>query len=253
METGPSARNGSTRRGRTPTCPGGPAGPVRRRRTSRRPHPGRRPRCWRHNSTTRTHCGRSPNGSATGPCGPQHGPPCGVDTTCSPTWPQPSTEPHTVYSPRRNPDGGTDSPRCFGPWWTHRLIELLGGPATAPVPARCSTSGCGVRAAHRARQTRRCGSDTAPTASGPRMRLRTGHGGRLRRGRVHRFLVDGPSLRGDTAAARTVGSTDVVRFGRDLEVTYRVWSPRPATRPQCLSRLPHLGPRSRASSPARHR
>jgi 1,4-alpha-glucan branching enzyme len=43
---------------------------------------------------------------------------------------------------------------------------------------------------------------------------------------VERFLVDGPSLRGDTAAARTVGSSDVVCFGRDLAVTYRVWSPK---------------------------
>jgi 1,4-alpha-glucan branching enzyme len=43
---------------------------------------------------------------------------------------------------------------------------------------------------------------------------------------VRRFLVDGPSLRGDTSAARTVGSSDVVCFGRDLEVTYRVWSPK---------------------------
>jgi 1,4-alpha-glucan branching enzyme len=43
---------------------------------------------------------------------------------------------------------------------------------------------------------------------------------------VRRFLVDGPSLRGDTSAARPVGSSDVVAFGRDLEVTYRVWSPR---------------------------
>jgi 1,4-alpha-glucan branching enzyme len=43
---------------------------------------------------------------------------------------------------------------------------------------------------------------------------------------VRRFLVDGPSLRGDTSAARTVGSSDVVCFGRDLPVTYRVWSPR---------------------------
>ena len=43
---------------------------------------------------------------------------------------------------------------------------------------------------------------------------------------VRRFLVDGPSLRGDTAAARTVGESDVVCFGRDLEVTYRVWSPK---------------------------
>lgn len=42
---------------------------------------------------------------------------------------------------------------------------------------------------------------------------------------VQHFLVDGPSLRGDTAAARTVGSSDVVCFGRDLDVTYRVWSP----------------------------
>jgi 1,4-alpha-glucan branching enzyme len=43
---------------------------------------------------------------------------------------------------------------------------------------------------------------------------------------VRRFLVDGPALHGDTATARTVGATDVVCFGRDLEVTYRVWSPR---------------------------
>jgi 1,4-alpha-glucan branching enzyme len=43
---------------------------------------------------------------------------------------------------------------------------------------------------------------------------------------VRRFLVDGPALRGDTELARTVGDSDVVAFGRDLEVTYRVWSPR---------------------------
>jgi 1,4-alpha-glucan branching enzyme len=43
---------------------------------------------------------------------------------------------------------------------------------------------------------------------------------------VRRFLVDGPALRGDTALARPVGTSDVLAFGRDLEVTYRVWSPR---------------------------
>lgn len=43
---------------------------------------------------------------------------------------------------------------------------------------------------------------------------------------VRRFMVDGPALRGDTSAARTVGSSDVVCFGRDLEVSYRVWSPK---------------------------
>jgi 1,4-alpha-glucan branching enzyme len=43
---------------------------------------------------------------------------------------------------------------------------------------------------------------------------------------VRRFLVDGPALRGDTAAARPVGDSGVLCFGRDLEVTYRVWSPK---------------------------
>jgi 1,4-alpha-glucan branching enzyme len=43
---------------------------------------------------------------------------------------------------------------------------------------------------------------------------------------VRRFLVDGPALRGDTAFARPVGTSDVVCVGRDLEITYRVWSPR---------------------------
>ena len=43
---------------------------------------------------------------------------------------------------------------------------------------------------------------------------------------VRRFMVDGPSLRGDTSAARPIGDTGVVAFGRDLDVTYRVWSPK---------------------------
>jgi 1,4-alpha-glucan branching enzyme len=43
---------------------------------------------------------------------------------------------------------------------------------------------------------------------------------------VRRFLVDGPTFHGDTAAAHPVGDTGVLAFGRDLDVTYRVWSPR---------------------------
>lgn len=43
---------------------------------------------------------------------------------------------------------------------------------------------------------------------------------------VRRFLVDGPALRGRTSAAHPVGGSDVVAFARDLEVTYRVWSPK---------------------------
>jgi len=46
---------------------------------------------------------------------------------------------------------------------------------------------------------------------------------------VRHFLVDGPTLQGadgTTAEAVTVGDSDVVAFARDLEVTYRVWSPK---------------------------
>jgi 1,4-alpha-glucan branching enzyme len=43
---------------------------------------------------------------------------------------------------------------------------------------------------------------------------------------VGHFLVDGPALHGDTAFAHPVGESGVVCFGRDLEVSYRVWSPR---------------------------
>jgi 1,4-alpha-glucan branching enzyme len=43
---------------------------------------------------------------------------------------------------------------------------------------------------------------------------------------VGHFMVDGPSLHGDTALGRPVGDTEVVAFGRDLQVTYRVWSPK---------------------------
>jgi len=46
---------------------------------------------------------------------------------------------------------------------------------------------------------------------------------------VGHFMMDGPSLLHvdrSTADAWTVGDSGVVAFGRDLDVTYRVWSPR---------------------------
>lgn len=46
---------------------------------------------------------------------------------------------------------------------------------------------------------------------------------------VGHFMVDGPTMLhvgAGTHSAWTVGDTDVVAFGRDLDVTYRVWSPR---------------------------
>jgi 1,4-alpha-glucan branching enzyme len=43
---------------------------------------------------------------------------------------------------------------------------------------------------------------------------------------VGHFMVDGPSLHGDTALGRPVGDSGVIAFGRDLQVSYRVWSPK---------------------------
>ncbi len=71
---------------------------------------------------------------------------------------------------------------------------------------------------------------------------------------VGHFMVDGPSLHGDTALGRPVGDSDVVAFGRDLQVSYRVWSPKSGYPGSCrLPRLPHLRPRHRAQAGAGHR
>ncbi len=46
---------------------------------------------------------------------------------------------------------------------------------------------------------------------------------------VTHFLIDGPTLRhvgAHTSAAYSVGESDVVVFARDLDITYRVWSPK---------------------------
>ena len=107
-----------------------------------------------------------------------------------------------------------------------QVIELLGGPATHPFQPlldqrvrafalRTGLADTTLRIGHRPD-----GIWAPECGYAPGMEDDYAAAG------VHRFLVDGPSLRGDTAAARTVGSTDVVCFGRDLEVTYRVWSPK---------------------------
>ena len=43
---------------------------------------------------------------------------------------------------------------------------------------------------------------------------------------VSHFMVDGPALHGDTALGHPVGDSPVIAFGRDLQVSYRVWSPK---------------------------
>lgn len=105
-------------------------------------------------------------------------------------------------------------------------IELLGGPLTHPFqplldPAVRSFALRGGLADTQQRLGHRPAGIWAPECGyAPGMEAGYATAG------VERFLVDGPSLRGDTSAARTVGDSDVVCFGRDLEVTYRVWSPK---------------------------
>ncbi|GAA4887753.1 1,4-alpha-glucan branching protein domain-containing protein [Actinomycetospora straminea] len=106
------------------------------------------------------------------------------------------------------------------------VVELLGGPATHPfaplLPGRVRRFllDAGLRD-HALRLGRRPRGIWAPECGyAPGLEQDYAAAG------VERFLVDGPAMRGDTAAARPVDGTDVVAFGRDLEVTYRVWSPR---------------------------
>ena len=116
-------------------------------------------------------------------------------------------------------------------------VELLGGPLAHPFQPllnprlrefalREGLADAGQRLGH-----------TRP-ASGPRVCLRPGMEHDYAAAGVGHFMVDGPSLHGDTALGRPVGSTGVVAFGRDLQVSYRVWSPRsgyPATPPIATS------------------
>jgi 1,4-alpha-glucan branching enzyme len=106
------------------------------------------------------------------------------------------------------------------------VLELLGGPATHPFQPLLDER-IGAFALHTGL------ADTALRIGGaphgiwaPECGYAPGMEHGYAAAGVRRFLVDGPALRGDTAFARQVGRSDVVCFGRDLEVTYRVWSPR---------------------------
>lgn len=106
------------------------------------------------------------------------------------------------------------------------VVELLGGPATHPfLPLLQPRVAAGALAV---------GLDDATLRLGRRPRgmwvPECGHApgqeALYAAAGVERFLVDSPALHGDTAAARPVGDSGVLCFGRDLEVSYRVWSPR---------------------------
>ncbi len=108
-------------------------------------------------------------------------------------------------------------------------IELLSGPAAHPFqPLLDDSTAAYSLAVGRDDTTLRLGT-TPGGIWAPECGYRPGLEHVYQDGGVTHFMVDGPTLRHvqrSTADAWTVGDTDVVAFGRDLDVTYRVWSPR---------------------------
>ncbi|MBP2323549.1 1,4-alpha-glucan branching enzyme [Kibdelosporangium banguiense] len=106
------------------------------------------------------------------------------------------------------------------------VIELLGGPATHPFQPLLEPGIRDYVLRFGLEDTRLRVGQKPEGIWAPECGYAPGMEWGYAKAGVQRFLVDGPSLRGNTAAARTVGDSDVVCFGRDLEVTYRVWSPK---------------------------
>ncbi|MFT3900553.1 MAG: glycoside hydrolase family 57 protein [Gordonia sp. (in: high G+C Gram-positive bacteria)] len=106
------------------------------------------------------------------------------------------------------------------------IIELLGGPLAHPfaplLDARMRQFSLaeGLADAHRRWGYTPTGIWAPECAFDPGMEVEYAEAA------VDHFMVDGPTLHGDTALGRPVGDTDVVAFGRDLTVSYRVWSPK---------------------------
>lgn len=105
-------------------------------------------------------------------------------------------------------------------------IELLGGPATHPfqplLDPRVRSFALRTGLADTALRIGRAPEGIWAPECGYSPGMEKGYAA----AGVRRFMVDGPALHGDTSAARPVGSSDVLAFGRDLEVSYRVWSPK---------------------------
>ncbi|TRW81455.1 glycoside hydrolase family 57 protein [Mycolicibacterium sp. 018/SC-01/001] len=105
-------------------------------------------------------------------------------------------------------------------------IELLGGPLAHPFQPllaprlRDFALREGLADAHQRFAHRPAGIWAPECAYAPGMENDYAAAG------VGHFMVDGPSLHGDTALGRPVADSPVVAFGRDLTVSYRVWSPR---------------------------
>lgn len=105
-------------------------------------------------------------------------------------------------------------------------LELLGGPATHPFgpllqpEVRTFALATGLTDGRIRRGAAPAGIWAPECGYAPGMEHEYAAAG------VSHFLVDGPAVHGDTGLARPVGGSGVLAFARDLDVTYRVWSPR---------------------------
>ena len=106
------------------------------------------------------------------------------------------------------------------------VVELLGGPAAHPFqPLLDPRVAAAALAAGRDDARLRLGRAPAGIWA-PECGYAPGLEQLYAAAGVERFVVDSPALHGDTAAARPVGDSGVLCLGRDLEVSYRVWSPK---------------------------
>ena len=109
------------------------------------------------------------------------------------------------------------------------VIEILGGPAThsfqplSKAATRRAALLIGQNDSLLRRGNRPTGIWAPECAYTPGLELDYAQAG------INHFVVDGPTMNSagrSTGAAWQVADSDVVAFARDLEVTYRVWSPR---------------------------
>ncbi|HEX3590899.1 MAG TPA: glycoside hydrolase family 57 protein [Pseudonocardiaceae bacterium] len=106
------------------------------------------------------------------------------------------------------------------------VVELLGGPLTHPFQPLLDPRVRGFALRNGLADTKLRIGHTPEGLWAPECGYAPGMEDDYATAGVRRFLVDGPALRGRTEAAHPVGDSDVVCFARDLDVTYRVWSPK---------------------------